>query len=162
MNGYKFLPLIMVAIAAALAGCEQKAPVAPATSSASAPAAPTEAAPAAPAAAVASASESAPAAAAAPAPAPAAAAGPAPSAEVLAKGEKIYGATCIACHGAGVLGAPKFGDKTAWQPRIAKGKDALYSSALNGFKMMPPRGGNAALKDDEMKAAVDYMVSKAS
>lgn len=154
MNGYKLLPLIMVAIAASLAGCEQKAPVAPAAPSASAAAASTEAAPAtAPAAAPA---------APAPAPAPAAAAGPAPSAEVLAKGEKIYTATCVACHGAGVLGAPKFGDKAAWQPRIAKGMDALYSSSLNGIKMMPPRGGNAALKDDEMKAAVDYMVSKAS
>jgi cytochrome c5 len=147
MNGYKFLPLIMVAIAASLAGCEQKAPVAPAAPSVSAAAAPTEAAPA-----------TAPAA----APTPAAAVGPAPSAEVLAKGEKIYTATCVACHGAGVLGAPKFGDKAAWQPRIAKGMDALYSSSLNGIKMMPPRGGNAALKDDELKAAVDYMVSKAS
>jgi cytochrome c5 len=142
MNGYKFLPLI---IAAALAGCEQKAPVAPAAPSASAAAAPTATAPA-----------TAP----APAPVAAAAAGPAPSAEVLAKGEKIYTATCVACHGAGVLGAPKFGDKAAWQPRIVKGMDALYFSSLNGFKMMPPRGGNAALKDDEMKAAVDYMVSK--
>lgn len=165
MNGYKFLPLTIVtavAIAtAALAGCEKKAPVAPAAPSASAAAASTEAAPAtAVASASASASASAPAASAAPA--PAAAAGQAPSAEVLAKGEKIYTATCVACHGAGVLGAPKFGDKAAWQPRIAKGMDALYSSSLNGFKMMPPRGGNAALKDDEMKAAVDYMVSKAS
>ena len=158
MNGYKFLPLIMVAIAAALAGCEQKAPVAPAAPSASAAAAPTEAAPAT---AVASA-PAAPAASAPAAAAPAAAAGPAPSAEVLAKGEKIYTATCVACHGAGVLGAPKFGDKAAWQPRIAKGMDALYSSSLNGIKMMPPRGGNAALKDDELKAAVDYLVSKAS
>ena len=151
MNGSKFLPLIIVAIAAALAGCEQKAPVAPAAPSAPAAAAPTEAAPAA-----------APAATPAPAASAPAAAGPAPSAEVLAKGEKIYTATCVACHGAGVLGAPKFGDKAAWQPRIAKGIDALYSTSLNGLNMMPPRGGNAALKDDELKAAVDYMVSKAS
>ncbi|MCU6501301.1 c-type cytochrome [Rugamonas sp. A1-17] len=79
-----------------------------------------------------------------------------------AKGEKIYKATCMACHGAGVLGAPKFGDKAAWGPRIAKGKPALYTNALNGFKMMPPRGGNPALKDDEVKAVVDYMIAKSN
>jgi len=175
MNTYKFLPLIIVA---ALAGCGQKTPVAAdasasaaaspaitetpaATASAPTPSAPVAAAeaPAAPAPA-----PSAPVAAAAPAAsAPAAvAAGPAPSADDLAKGEKVYTATCVACHAAAVLGAPKFGDKALWAPRIAQGKDALYSHALNGFKMMPPRGGNAALKDDEVKAGVDYMVSKAS
>ena len=84
------------------------------------------------------------------------------SAADLALGEKVYTATCLSCHGAGVLGAPKFGDATAWQPRLAKGRDALHGSALNGFKMMPARGGNAALKDDEIKAAVDYMLSKAA
>ncbi len=86
--------------------------------------------------------------------------GAAPSAEVLAKGEKIYSATCLACHGAGVLGAPKIGDKAMWEPRIAKGMEVLYTNSINGLNMMPPRGGNAALKDDELKAAVDYMVSK--
>ena len=84
------------------------------------------------------------------------------SAGDLAKGEQVYKATCLACHGAGVIGAPKFGDKAAWQPRIAKGRDALYHSAQNGFKMMPPKGGNAMLKEEELKAAVDYMVSKAN
>ena len=109
----------------------------------------------------------APAAVAAPAPvaaahaaAPAAAIAP-PSAEALALGEKVYTATCLSCHGAAVLGAPKLGDAPSWTPRIAKGSEALYKSALDGFKMMPPRGGNAALKDEELKAAVDYMVSKA-
>ncbi len=77
-------------------------------------------------------------------------------------GEKVFNTTCVSCHGAGVLGAPKVGDKAAWQPRVAQGKDTLYTHALNGFKMMPPRGGNAALKDDEVKAAIDYMVSKSS
>ncbi len=99
--------------------------------------------------------------AAAPAPAPTAALAPVSAAD-LAKGEKIFAVTCVTCHGAGVLGAPKFADKTAWQPRIAKGKDVLYNDAMNGFKMMPPRGGNAMLKDDDVKAAVDYMVSKGS
>lgn len=78
------------------------------------------------------------------------------------QGEKIFTANCAACHGAGVLGAPKFGDKAAWAPRIKQGKDTLYSHALSGFKMMPAKGGNAALKDAEVKAAIDYMVSKAS
>jgi cytochrome c5 len=96
------------------------------------------------------------AAAAAPAAAPAAASG------AGGKAETIYKATCMACHGAGVLGAPKFGDKAAWTPRAAKGKPALYTNAINGFKMMPPRGGNPALKDDELKAVVDYMLSKAN
>ena len=74
--------------------------------------------------------------------------------------EKIYTATCVACHGAGVLGSPKIGDKALWAPRLAKGIDVLYANSINGINMMPARGGNAALKDDEMRAAVDYMVSK--
>ena len=93
-------------------------------------------------------------------PAAAEAKSPTASAEVLAKGEKIYTATCLACHGAGVLGAPKFGDKAMWAPRIAKGMDVLYANSIKGINTMPARGGNAALKDDDMKAAVDYMVSK--
>lgn len=83
------------------------------------------------------------------------------SAADLAIGEKVYGTSCVSCHGAAVLGAPKLGDKPSWTPRIAKGVDTLYKSAIEGIKMMPPRGGNAALKDEEVKAAVDYMVSKA-
>jgi len=86
---------------------------------------------------------------------------PAVSAADLAVGEKIYGTTCVSCHGAGVLGAPKVGDKAAWAPRVAKGADTLHANALNGFNMMPPKGGNTALKDEELKAAVDYMISKA-
>lgn len=78
-----------------------------------------------------------------------------------AAGEKVFTASCAACHGAGVLGAPKFGDKTAWAPRIAQGKPTLYKHALEGFKMMPARGGNPALKDADVKAAIDYMVAKA-
>ncbi|WP_426211248.1 c-type cytochrome [Massilia sp. TWP1-3-3] len=95
--------------------------------------------------------------------APAASAAPVvvASAADLAVGEKVYTANCASCHGAAVLGAPKLGDKPSWSPRIAKGVDTLYKSALEGLKMMPPRGGNAALKDEEIKAAVDYMVSKA-
>lgn len=103
---------------------------------------------------------------AAPAPAPAPAAAPAPvvaaaSAADLAIGEKVYTATCAACHAAAVMGAPKLGDKPSWTPRIAKGVSVLYTSSADGLKLMPARGGNAALKDEELKAAVDYMVSKA-
>ncbi len=76
------------------------------------------------------------------------------------KGEKVYSTTCVACHGGGLMGAPKFGDKASWAPRVARGKDALYASALNGVRMMPARGGNMMLKDAELKAAVDYMLSK--
>jgi cytochrome c5 len=61
-------------------------------------------------------------------------------------GKQVYQQTCIACHGAGVAGAPKFGDKTAWAPRIAKGKATLYDHALHGFNALPPRGAlHAAL-----------------
>lgn len=148
MNAYKLLPLVLVA---ALAACGEKAPT---TSQSTAPSAVTPSV-------TAPVKEPAPTAAVAP-PAAVAAKGPAPSAEVLAQGEKIYTTTCLACHGAGVLNAPKLGDKALWEPRIAKGMDTLYKNSLNGLNMMPARGGNAALKDEELKAAVDYMVSKAS
>ena len=85
------------------------------------------------------------------APAAAAAAGP-------VDGKAIYEQTCFACHGTGAAGAPKFGDKGAWSPRIAQGMDTLLNHAMNGFKAMPPRGGRADLDDDSVKAAVEYMV----
>lgn len=84
----------------------------------------------------------------------------APAKADLAKGEKVYTSTCLACHGTGVLGAPKAGDKAAWKTRSAKGVNVLYDSAINGVRTMPARGGNPALKSDEVKAAVDYMLSK--
>ena len=80
------------------------------------------------------------------------------SGAVDAKG--TYQSACFACHGTGAAGAPKLGDKGAWQPRIAQGKDTLYSHALNGFKGMPPKGGRGDLSDDVVKAVVDYMVSQ--
>lgn len=100
----------------------------------------------------------------APASAPAAApvAAPAPVAE-NAVGKKVYGNVCSMCHSAGVAGAPKPGDKPDWGPRIAQGNDILYKHALEGYNgakgQMPARGGNAALTDDEVKAAVDHMVA---
>jgi cytochrome c5 len=77
--------------------------------------------------------------------------------------EANYKASCAACHDAGVSGAPKLGDKAAWAPRIAKGKDALYATAINGSKANPammPRGGSK-LDDAALKSVVDFMVSKA-
>ena len=80
----------------------------------------------------------------------------------LALGEKTYAATCVACHGSGVLNAPKLGDKAGWAPRIKQGKPALYKHGLEGFKMMPAKGGNAGLKDNEVEAAIDYMIAKSA
>jgi cytochrome c5 len=81
-----------------------------------------------------------------------------------ADGKKIYDTTCVACHAAGVAGAPKLGDKAAWAPRIAQGADTLHTHAIKGFQgkagMMPPKGGNMSAKDEDVKAAVDYMVSQ--
>jgi cytochrome c5 len=78
-----------------------------------------------------------------------------------ADGKKTYEATCIVCHGAGIAGAPKFGDKAAWAPRIKTGTDALMNAALHGKGAMPPKGGNTTLSDADVKAAVTYMVAAA-
>jgi cytochrome c5 len=79
-----------------------------------------------------------------------------------AAGKQVFEGTCVACHGAGVAGAPKFGDKAAWGPRVAKGLPTLEQHALHGFQgksgFMPPKGGNASLTDDQVKSAVMYMV----
>ena len=76
-------------------------------------------------------------------------------------GKTVYDSVCAVCHNAGVAGAPKFGDKVAWAPRIKTGLDALHASALKGKGAMPAKGGNAALSDADVKAAVDYMVAAA-
>jgi cytochrome c5 len=98
----------------------------------------------------------------APAPAPVAAA-PAPAADG-GKGAEVFKKTCAMCHQTGVAGAPKLGDKADWGPRIAQGKDTLYKHATEGFNgskgAMPPKGGNPALNDDEIKQIVDFMVAK--
>ncbi|MCK0512903.1 c-type cytochrome [Aromatoleum buckelii] len=153
--------ILAASLAALLSACGEKesdVPAAPATTPAPAPAAPE--APATP---PASEAPAAPAASEAPAAAPAAPAAPAASA---ANGASVYNKTCSLCHAAGVAGAPKPGDKADWGPRIAQGKDLLYKHAIEGFTgakgMMPPRGGGASLTDEEVKAAVDYMVGKSS
>lgn len=89
--------------------------------------------------------------------APAAAAAPAAKVD----GKKTYDATCSVCHGTGVAGAPKFGDKAAWAPRLKTGIETLYASAIKGKAAMPAKGGNASLSDADVKAAVDYMAAAA-
>jgi len=104
------------------------------------------------------------------APAPAAAAtvvvaAPAAPAKAAAggagAGKATYDSVCHVCHGAGVAGAPKFGDKAAWAPRIKQGAGQLHTSAIKGKGAMPPKGGNPSLSDADVSAAVDYMVSAA-
>ncbi len=79
-------------------------------------------------------------------------------------GQQVYQTTCVACHDAGIAGAPKLGDKGQWAKHLAKGLDTLYASALNGVQgatgAMPPKGGNPALSNAEVRAAVDYMVAR--
>ncbi len=99
--------------------------------------------------------------------APAAAPAAAPATAVAAAavdGKGTYDSACAACHAAGVAGAPKLGDAAAWGERIAQGADLLHLHAINGFQgkngYMPPKGGNATLNDDAVRAAVDYMVEQ--
>jgi cytochrome c5 len=137
--------VLAVSLAALLSACGKQESAAP---EASAPAAPAPEA-------------------AAPAAAPEAVAQAAEPAEAANHdlGKKVFGNVCSMCHASGAAGAPKFGNKDEWAPRIAQGNDVLYKHALEGFTgakgMMPARGGSATLKDEEVKAAVDYMVEKA-
>jgi cytochrome c5 len=127
---------------------EPKAPAGAATTAAApASAAVQTAAPAAPA-------PAAPAATTAAAPAPA----PAQAAAGGAGGEALYKQSCVACHAAGVAGAPKLGDKAAWAPRVQQGLPALVQSAIKGKGAMPPKGGSNA-SEPELRAAVEYMVN---
>jgi len=124
------------------AGGSFKEPPAPKQAVAAAPAAPQAQAPA------------------QPAPKPQAAA-PAPSKPAAgADGKAVYDKVCSVCHAQAVAGAPKPGDKAAWAPRIQQGTDALVQSVMKGKGAMPPKGGNAALTDAEIRAAVDFLVSQ--
>lgn len=73
-------------------------------------------------------------------------------------GEEVYNTKCITCHGSGAAGAPKLGATAEWAPRVEKGIETLYTSAISGFNGMPPKGLCFDCGDDELKAAVDYMV----
>ncbi len=76
-------------------------------------------------------------------------------------GKEVFDTTCMACHSTGAAGAPKYGDKAAWAPRIAKGNDALYASGMKGVPGtgMVAKGGCASCSEEEIDAAVDYMVA---
>jgi len=80
-------------------------------------------------------------------------------------GPQVYNSACLACHGAGVGGAPILGDVDAWKARIAQGEEVLYEHAINGYQgpsggYMPPKGGRLDLSDDEVKLAVDYILAQ--
>lgn len=105
----------------------------------------------------------------APVEAPAPAAEPMAAAESAADtqtaavdGQKVYQASCQSCHAAGVAGAPKLGDKAAWAPRIAKGNDAMLASVINGLNVMPPKGACMSCSDEELSAAMEYMIEQGS
>ena len=97
--------------------------------------------------------------------APAAPAAVASAAPAKTDGKKAYDTACVACHGMGIAGAPKLGDKAAWSARIAQGTNVLHDHAIKGFQgkagVMPAKGGAASMPDADVKAAVDYMVSAA-
>lgn len=103
--------------------------------------------------------------AAAPAPEAAAPEAAAPAVADNAQGKSVFNKTCAMCHASGAAGAPILGDKADWGPRIAQGADVLYTHAIDGFTgqkgAMPARGGSSTLSDEEVKAAVDYMVAQA-
>ncbi|MDB5748660.1 MAG: cytochrome, partial [Massilia sp.] len=161
-------------------GATFKEPAAPVATAAAAPAAGTEvaAAPAAMNAATASPVAGTPASATPTAPATSATAPSAPAAGAVAPaavapaaapavanadaGKALYNSACIACHGAGIAGAPKLADKANWAPRIKQGNALLYEHAIKGYQgkagVMPPKGGSSA-PDADVKAAVDFMVA---
>jgi cytochrome c5 len=86
-----------------------------------------------------------------------------PVAEVLS-GPQVYNQACVACHGAGIAGAPKTGDTAAWGPRIAQDNTTLHDHVINGYQgtagYMPPKGGRVDLSDDEIFSAMDYMLEQ--
>jgi cytochrome c5 len=77
-----------------------------------------------------------------------------------ADGKAVYDKVCFACHAQSVAGSPKLADKAAWAPRIQQGRDALVQSVVKGKGAMPPKAGNPALTEAEIRAAVDFMVSQ--
>ncbi|MDF2182469.1 c-type cytochrome [Neptuniibacter sp. CAU 1671] len=78
----------------------------------------------------------------------------------LQKGEQIVTATCFACHGQGINGAPIIGNNKMWGKRVVQGRDVLVQHAINGYQLMPAKGGNTDLTDEEIGYAVDYMLSQ--
>ncbi|HEX5513851.1 MAG TPA: c-type cytochrome [Gammaproteobacteria bacterium] len=86
---------------------------------------------------------------------------PAAAAEAAPRSaEQIVQSVCSSCHGSGVLGAPKIGDKAAWEERMKQGLDTVVGYAINGLRAMPPRGGDASLSDEQVREAVLYMLKE--
>lgn len=79
---------------------------------------------------------------------------------VVRSGKDIVDSVCLSCHGSGVLGAPKIGEKGQWSPRASKGLDGLVKSAINGLNAMPPKGGDPTLSEENISAAISYMLEK--
>lgn len=88
------------------------------------------------------------------------AAAPAAGGGAQRSGQEVYNSICMACHDTGVSGSPVIGDAAAWADRIAQGMDSMYANSINGMGVMPARGGNPNLSDEEVKAAVDYIVER--
>ncbi|MEY4753773.1 MAG: hypothetical protein RJA44_1448 [Pseudomonadota bacterium] len=76
-----------------------------------------------------------------------------------ADGAAVYNQNCAMCHAPGLANSPKFGDKAAWAPRVATGRDTLLASAIKGKGAMPPKAGNPKLSDEDVAAALDHMLA---
>ena len=74
-------------------------------------------------------------------------------------GRKVFEKTCTVCHSEGLSGAPRIGDRDAWTPRAQKGREALVASVRHGKGLMPPKGGNEDFSEEELRAAVDYILA---
>ncbi|MGZ9075838.1 MAG: c-type cytochrome, partial [Burkholderiaceae bacterium] len=83
----------------------------------------------------------------------------APESTAKVDGAAVYASGCNVCHAAGIAGAPKLGDKTAWAPRLGLGIDGLTASVIKGKGAMPPRGAVANASDAQLRGAVEYMVA---
>ena len=79
-------------------------------------------------------------------------------ADLYQTGEEVYNAVCQSCHTSGILNSPKYGDKVAWEKRLSKGKEKLYSNAINGIGVMPAKGGRSDLSDNLIEMSVDYIL----
>jgi len=80
-------------------------------------------------------------------------------ADAAPSGRKVFEKTCTVCHSEGLSGAPRIGDRAAWIPRVEKGREALVTSVRHGKGLMPPKGGNEDFSEEELRAAVDYILA---